>query len=115
MSLVLTEEQQQLGETARGFVAGKSSLKRIRALRDGEDADGFSRDLWREMAALGWLGIVIPEEHDGIGLGYMELMGVMEALGSGLMPEPMLSTVLWPKQQLRPAPEAPTSIRSPTA
>ncbi len=94
MSLVLTEEQQQLAGTARDFVTGKSSMKRLRGLRDGDDADGFSRDLWREMAGLGWLGIVIPEEHGGVGLGYMDLLGVMEALGHGLMPEPMLSTVL---------------------
>ncbi len=46
------------------------------------------------MAALGWLGIVIPEDHGGAGLGYMDLMVVMEELGRGLMPEPMLSTVL---------------------
>jgi acyl-CoA dehydrogenase len=94
MSLVLTEEQEQLSSTAREFVAGKSSLKRIRQLRDAADADGFSRDLWREMAALGWLGIIIPEEHGGVGLGYVDLMGVMEACGRGLMPEPMTSTVL---------------------
>jgi len=94
MSLILTEEQQQLAGTARDFVAGKSSMKRIRGLRDGEDADGFSRDLWREMAGLGWLGIAIPESHGGVGLGYMDLLGVMEALGRGLMPEPMLATVV---------------------
>jgi alkylation response protein AidB-like acyl-CoA dehydrogenase len=94
MSLVLTEEQEFLARTARELVQGRSSLRRIRALRDGPDPDGFSRDLWKEMAALGWLGIVIPEEHGGAGLGYLDLMVVMEALGRGLMPEPMLSTVL---------------------
>jgi alkylation response protein AidB-like acyl-CoA dehydrogenase len=94
MDLVLSEEQELLQQTARDFVAGRSSLKRIRQLRDGADPDGFSRDLWREMARLGWTGIVLPEEHGGLGLGYMELMTVMEELGRGLMPEPMLSTVL---------------------
>jgi len=94
MALVLTEEQELLRDTARGFVGGRSSLKRIRALRDGADGDGFSRDLWREMARLGWVGIVLPEEHGGLGLGYTELALVMEELGKGLAPEPMLSTVL---------------------
>jgi len=94
MDLVVTEEQELLRDTAREFVAGRSSLKRLRALRDGADPDGFSRALWREMAQLGWAGIVLPEEHGGLGLGYMDLMPVMEELGRGLMPEPMLSTVL---------------------
>jgi alkylation response protein AidB-like acyl-CoA dehydrogenase len=94
IDLVLTEEQDLLQHTAREFVAGRSSLKRIRALRDGKDPDGFSRDLWREMARLGWVGIVLPEEHGGLGLGYMDLIVVMEQLGRGLMPEPIVSTVL---------------------
>src|SRR5262249_13862312 len=94
MALVLTEEQELLRETARDFVARRSSLKRVRALRDGADPDGSSRALWREMAALGWVGIVLPEAHGGLGLGYAELALVMEELGRGLAPEPMLSTVL---------------------
>ena len=94
MDLVLNEEQELLARTAREFVSGRSSLRRIRQLRDSNDADGFSRDLWREMAALGWLGIVIPEEHGGAGLGSLEQMVVLEEMGRGLMPEPFLSTVL---------------------
>jgi len=94
MDLVLNEEQELLARTAREFVSGRSSLRRIRQLRDNNDADGFSRDLWREMAALGWLGIVIPEEYGGAGLGYLDQMVVIEEMGRGLMPEPFLSTVL---------------------
>jgi len=93
MDLVLSEEQELLQHTAREFVAGRSSFKRLRALRDGDD-DGFSRALWQEMGRLGWLGIVLPPEHGGLGLGYLDLMVVMEELGRGLVPEPMLSTVL---------------------
>jgi alkylation response protein AidB-like acyl-CoA dehydrogenase len=94
MKLVLSEEHRLLRESAAEFVRSKSSLKRIRALRDSVDAAGFSRDLWREMAELGWAGIVVPEEHGGSGLGYSHLMVVMEELGRGLMPEPMVPTVL---------------------
>ena len=94
MDLVLNEEQELLARTAREFVSGRSSLRRIRQLRDNNDADGFSRDVWREMAALGWLGIVIPEEYGGAGLGYLDQMVVIEEMGRGLMPEPFLSTVL---------------------
>jgi len=94
MDLVLTEEQALLQDTAREFVSGHSSVRRIRALRDSRDELGFSRDLWREMAKLGWLGIIFPEEYGGAGLGYAELMVVLEELGRGLVPEPVLSNVL---------------------
>jgi alkylation response protein AidB-like acyl-CoA dehydrogenase len=94
MQLLLSEEHQILKETAAEFVRSKSSLKRIRALRDSGDPNGFSRDLWHEMASLGWLGIVIPETYGGSGLGYSHLMVVMEELGRGLMPEPMVPAVL---------------------
>jgi alkylation response protein AidB-like acyl-CoA dehydrogenase len=94
VSLILSEEQELLAHSAREFVRARSSVARVRTLRDGNDADGFSRELWQEMARLGWLGIVIPERCGGAGLGYVELTVVMEALGQGLMPEPMLSTVL---------------------
>jgi alkylation response protein AidB-like acyl-CoA dehydrogenase len=94
MDLVLSEEQLLLQHTAREFVRNHSSLRRIRALRDSRDPVGFSRELWIEMAKLGWLGIIFPEEYGGAGLGYMDLMVVLEELGRGLMPEPMVSTVL---------------------
>lgn len=94
MDLVLNEEQEMLARSAREFVTGRSSLRRVRQLRDADDADGFSRDLWREMAALGWLGITIPEEFGGAGLGWMDQMVVLEQMGRGLMPEPFTSTVL---------------------
>jgi acyl-CoA dehydrogenase len=94
MNLVPSEEQRLLASTAREFVTTRSSLRRIRALRDAKDPSGFSRDLWKEMAGLGWTGIVLPEVYGGAGLGHRELAVVMEELGRGLVPEPMISTVL---------------------
>jgi len=94
MDLILTEEQVQLQQTARAFIAEHSSFRRLRALRDDRDPIGFSRSLWRDMAKLGWLGIIFPEELGGAGLAYTDLMVILEELGRGLMPEPMLSAVL---------------------
>src|SRR2546422_1477009 len=94
MELVLTEDQTLLQNTAREFVARNSSLRRIRALRDGRDPVGFSPELWAEMAKLGWLGIIFPEKYGGAGLGYTDLMVVLEEMGRGLMPEPIISSVL---------------------
>jgi alkylation response protein AidB-like acyl-CoA dehydrogenase len=94
VDLVLSEEQELLQRTARDYVSAQAPLKRLRQLRDANDADGFSRKTWEEMAQLGWVGILLPEQYGGSALGYMDLMVVMEEIGRGLAPEPMLSTVL---------------------
>src|SRR2546422_11169180 len=92
MELVLTEDQTLLQNTAREFVARNSSLRRIRALRDGRDPSGFSPELWAEMAKLGWLGIIFPEEYGGAGPGYTQPVGVLGGMGRGPMPEPVVSS-----------------------
>ncbi len=94
MSLVLTEEQELLQETAREFVKERSPVAKLRELRDTQDPVGFSRELWKEMAELGWAGIVFPEEYGGAGLGYAELGLVLEECGRQLVAEPFLSTIL---------------------
>ena len=94
MELVLTEDQELLAKTAADFVRAYSPVSRVRALRDAQDPVGFSRTLWKEMAELGWVGILIPEVYGGAGMGLAELAVVLEALGRTLAPEPFLSTVL---------------------
>ncbi|HVP30994.1 MAG TPA: acyl-CoA dehydrogenase family protein [Myxococcota bacterium] len=100
MDLVLTEDQDLLSKTAADFVAEHSPVSRFRKLRDTRDATGFSRELWKEMAGLGWVGIPFPEEFGGAGLGFAELAVVLEQLGRKLAPEPFLSTVLLGGQAL---------------
>ena len=94
MALVLTEDQELLAQSARDFVRDRSPVSRARALRDAGDDGGFSRDLWRAMGALGWPGILIPEDYGGAGMGLADLAVVLEAVGRTLAPEPFLSTVL---------------------
>jgi len=77
---------------AKEFVNRESSLRRIRELRT--DETGFSQDVWKKMSELGWLGMLFPERVGGQGMGMVETVVVMEELGRGLMPEPMLSSVL---------------------
>lgn len=92
MNFALSEEQQLLQTTVKEFVSRESSLKRIRELR--EDDRGFSPEVWEKLAGLGLLGITLPEDLGGLGMGMVELAVVMEELGRGLIPEPMLSSVL---------------------
>ena len=101
MQLVLTEDQELLAKTAADFVAENSPVARVRALRDANDPDGFSRTLWKQMAELGWVGIPFPESLGGAGMGLAELAVVLEELGRHLAPEPFLSTVLLAGQVLQ--------------
>jgi alkylation response protein AidB-like acyl-CoA dehydrogenase len=94
MGLTLSEDQLILKETAKSFLGEKSPVQRMRELRDSEDATGFSRPLWKQMAEMGWAGIIFPEEFGGAGMGYGELGAVLEECGRVLAPEPFLSTVL---------------------
>ncbi|HTO52497.1 MAG TPA: acyl-CoA dehydrogenase [Myxococcota bacterium] len=94
MSLALSEEQELLRNTAREFVTEHAPVKELRKLRDSNDPVGFSRDLWKQMAELGWAGIVLPEEFGGADLGYAELGIVLEECGRTLVATPFVSTLL---------------------
>ncbi len=100
MELVRSEDQELIAKTAADFVKEKSPIARLRALRDAAGAASFSRALWKEMAELGWVGMVFPETLGGAGLGFAELTVVLQELGRALAPEPFLSTVLLGGQAL---------------
>ena len=92
MALVLTEEQSMLRDSARGLISDKAPVSHLRQLRDSKDETGFSRDLWKAFAELGFSGLLVPENFGGSGLGAMEAGIVMEEIGRTLMPSPFLST-----------------------
>jgi alkylation response protein AidB-like acyl-CoA dehydrogenase len=94
VQLVLTEDQELIAKTAADFVEEKSPVSRFRTLRDSGDPLGYSKELWTEMAELGWVGIPIGEEYGGAGMGLADLAIVLEALGRNLAPEPFISSVL---------------------
>jgi len=91
---VLTEEQTMLRDAAKAWTQEKSPVTAFRKLRDSGNADGFDRAVWREMAEMGWAGIVIPEEYGGTGLGTLTLGIVLEETGRTLTASPLLSTAL---------------------
>jgi alkylation response protein AidB-like acyl-CoA dehydrogenase len=94
MALVLTEEQSMLRDSARGLISDKAPVSHLRQLRDSKDATGFSRDVWRTFAEMGFSGLLVPEEFGGSGLGCVEAGIVMEEIGRTLMPSPFLSTAV---------------------
>jgi alkylation response protein AidB-like acyl-CoA dehydrogenase len=94
MALVLTEEQSMLRDSARGLISDKAPVSHLRRLRDAKDATGFSRDLWKTFAEMGFSGLLVPEDFGGSGLGCVEAGVVMEEIGRNLMPSPFLSTAV---------------------
>jgi alkylation response protein AidB-like acyl-CoA dehydrogenase len=94
MALVLTEEQSMLRDSARGLISDKAPVSHLRHLRDSKDATGFSLELWKSFAEMGFSGLLIAEEFGGSGLGFVEAGVVMEEIGRTLMPSPFLSTAV---------------------
>jgi alkylation response protein AidB-like acyl-CoA dehydrogenase len=94
MALVLSEEQSLLRDSARGFISDKAPVSHLRQLRDSKDATGFSRELWKTFAEMGFSGLLVPEQFGGSGLGCVEAGVVMEEIGRNLMPSPFLSTAV---------------------
>ena len=92
MALVLNEDEVMMRDMAQGFFAEKAPIKALRELRDNRDETGFDRTLWSEMAAQGFAGIVVPEEHGGVDMGYLAAGLVAEQMGRNLTASPFLST-----------------------
>lgn len=94
MALVLNEEQTMLRDAAKDFLGNRAPVSHLRQLRDSGEEPGFSRDLWTEMAEMGWAAIIIPETYGGLDYGYTGLGLVLEESGRTLTPSPLLSTAL---------------------
>ena len=70
MAFVLTEEQQMLRDSARAFADEKLPVSQLRALRQKGGEEGYDKAAWKEMAELGFAGVIIPEEFGGSAFGY---------------------------------------------
>ena len=94
MGLVLNEDEVMLRDTAEGFFANKSPVTALRKLRDDRDETGFDRALWKEMADMGFAGVVIEEDHGGVDMGFMAAGLIAEQMGRNLSASPFLSTAI---------------------
>lgn len=90
MEFTLSEEQEMLKKSAQDFLKKECDKKMLKELEESET--GFSRKLWEAMAELGWMGILVPETQDGVGLGLLELAVLFEEYGRAALNGPMLST-----------------------
>lgn len=90
MDFAFTDEQAMLRDSARGFFARHAPPGAARARLT--DAAGYDPATWRALVELGWLGIDLPEEVGGIGLGLVEMAIIMEQAGASLCPLPFLAS-----------------------
>ena len=92
MNFDFNDDQKFLKSEARKFLEGECPPAKVRAVLDDADK-AYDEALWKAVAAQGWLGAAIPEEHGGLGLGYLELCVIAEELGRVAAPIPFGSTV----------------------
>lgn len=92
MDFNFNEQQQMLKKTARDFLVSECPKSLVRQME--VDESGYSIDLWRKMAALGWLGLAIPKKYGGEGGSFLDLAVLLEETGKACLPGPFFSTVV---------------------
>ena len=78
MDFRLNEEQEQIRRAAADFAAGEIAPH----IREWDRDATFPMDVYRKAGELGFLGILVPEEYGGAGLGYVEYVAVIDAISA---------------------------------
>ncbi|MFQ5699143.1 MAG: acyl-CoA dehydrogenase family protein, partial [Myxococcota bacterium] len=92
MNFGFSEEQELLRAQVRKLLDERSPLPEVR--RVAETPEGYSRELWKELAELGWLGLIVPERFGGAGLDWIDWVVLLEETGRSLFPSPLISNTL---------------------
>jgi len=92
MDLGFSEEQEMLRTTARDFLTNECPSELVKQL--AADEKGYSPEMWKKMAELGWMGLTFPEEYDGMGMTFLDLVVLLEEAGRACLPGPYFSTVV---------------------
>jgi alkylation response protein AidB-like acyl-CoA dehydrogenase len=90
----LTEEQTLLKEQAASWARDEAPVARFREMRDSGNEFGFDKAIWGSMGEMGWAGILVPEEHGGVAMGFLTFGVVLEELGRQLTASPLLASGL---------------------
>jgi alkylation response protein AidB-like acyl-CoA dehydrogenase len=103
-NLVLTEEENMLADMARGFLDGAAPVSAFRKMRDaGQTHDA---KLWKEMADMGWAGVLVPEDAGGSDMGFAAANVIAREMGKTLAVSPFLSTAVMAATALRQVSDA---------
>jgi 3-oxocholest-4-en-26-oyl-CoA dehydrogenase beta subunit len=92
MDFVITKEQQRMQKAAREMLKAKCTNEFVWEME--KDVKGYTTEFWRKMGELDWMALIIPEEYDGVGAGFFDLILMMEELGRACSPGPFFSTVV---------------------
>ncbi len=92
MNFGFEEEQELLRREIRKFLDEQCPIERVRSI--AQDPDGYERAHWKQLAELGWLGLIVPEAYGGAGLSWIDAVVLFEETGRSLFPSPLVSTVL---------------------
>jgi alkylation response protein AidB-like acyl-CoA dehydrogenase len=93
MDLSLSEEQEMLRKIARDFFHKEFPKDMVREME--EDEIGYSPELWKQMANLGWMGLPIPQEYGGMGSSFLDFTILLEEFGRALVPGPFVPTMVY--------------------
>ncbi|PCI48726.1 MAG: acyl-CoA dehydrogenase [Moraxellaceae bacterium] len=91
MAMILNDEQNLLQQSAQDFSEKVATIENFRKLRDAKERY-HDQALWKQVAELGWTGIIVPEGWGGSEFGYLGLGLVLQQLGRHLTPSPLFST-----------------------
>ena len=94
MEFALDDEQRALQDAVRSYLRDRFGPAQVRAFYDDPSSDGVPTALWQAIGEQGWLAVLVPEEHDGIGLGLLDAVVIARAFGAGTVPGPWLGTIL---------------------
>jgi alkylation response protein AidB-like acyl-CoA dehydrogenase len=89
MDLALDELQLMLQKSAQQWIRDQVTIQKVREWRN--EQKGYSSDVWSSIANMGWIGLTVPEEFDGIGGGVVDAALLFEEIGKSLLPSPFLS------------------------
>ncbi len=92
MNLALSEEQEMLKTSARDFLTDKLPKATVKEIEESEQ--GYSPQLWKEMAGLGWMGLAFPEKYGGADMSFIDLAILLEEMGRACLPGPFFSTLV---------------------
>ena len=92
MDLSFTSEQNMLRDSAAKFLSNECPFSEVKQIEESEE--GYSPDLWRQIAELGWTGLLFPEKYGGYEGQFMDLAIIQEEIGKTLLPSPFFSTVI---------------------
>lgn len=92
MDLGLSEIQKMLQESSRSYLEENCTMDFIRAMET--DDIGISDEIWKNMAEMGWLGLMIPEEYGGSGFNFEDMSILLEEMGRVCLSGPFFSTAV---------------------